>query len=52
MTSAKNNSGITELFEAIAKKLLNLEIDEDDDGNEYEFEQKFIYSKLSKYLSY
>ena len=51
MTSAKNNSGITELFEAIAKKLLNLEIDENNDTSEYEFEEKSVL-KLSKYLNY
>ena len=36
MTSAEYNSGIDELFKSIAKKLLNLEIDEDEDKNEYE----------------
>ncbi len=39
-TSAKNNSGIDELFESIAKKIYK---------NEYEI--KFV-SKISKYLSY
>ena len=51
MTSAKNNSGITELFEAIAKKLLNLEIDENNDTSEYVFEDKSVL-KFSKYLNY